>query len=396
MPPHNNNPRTQWLLATLALTIASLTSALPITSPQQSCLSDPACGPIPGSSPLYSTLTTLAPPWPGNTTGATLNTTAALAAPDDLLFQNLLAAEWLVFAFYQQGVTRFTPQAFTAAGFPASTHARLLEIRNNEAGHLRIFQTHISPASVKPGPCSYSFPYDDADAASYLALQTLVEVSSMAYLTGLALQASSAAAKAALMAIAQVETRHETWSLIENWRSSPFVGPADTAFPYADQILDVTNAWIEPGSCPAANPEYPFPRQGLPRLSVVGSGSNSNNVTSVQPGAEIVLSVQKNGDGHGGNSSSRVETFDGAGRQYYAVFFHGLLNVSVPIELFSSSASSSASASFRVTVPANLEAKGIFEVVLADEEGAPRAESVVAGPLVLLEDPAGLGLSLLG
>ena len=127
-------------------------------------------------------------------------------------------------------------------------------------------------------------------------------------------------------------------------------------------------------------------------MSVVGS--SSHNVTSVQPGAEIVLSVQENGDGHSGNSS-RVEIFD-AGHQYYAVFFHGLLNVSVPVELFSSSASASASASFRVTVPANLEARGIFEVVLADEEGAPRAESVVAGPLVLLEDPAGLGLSLLG
>jgi hypothetical protein len=45
--------------------------------------------------------------------------------------------------------------------------------------------------------------------------------------------------------------------------------------------------------------------------------------------------------------------------------------------------------------PPDLEARGVFEVVLADEGGAPRAESVVAGPLVLLEDPAGLGLALL-
>jgi hypothetical protein len=208
----------------------------------------------------------------------------------------------------------------------------------------------------------------------------------MVYLTGLALQASSDAAKAALMAIAQVETRHETWSLIGNWRGSgsPFVGPADTAFPYANQILDVTNAWVEDGSCPPANPVYPFPRQGLPSLSVVGGG----DVRSVQSGAEVVLRVQK-----GGDRSSSVETFD-AGRQYYAVFFHGLLNVSVPID-FLSDASASASVSFRVTVPADLEARGVFEVVLADEEEAPRAESVVAGPLVLLEDPVGLGLLLL-
>jgi hypothetical protein len=191
------------------------------------------------------------------------------------------------------------------------------------------------------------------------------------------------------MAIAQVETRHETRSLIENWRGSPFVGPAATAFPYANQILDITNAWIEPGSCPAANPESPFPRQELLRLSVIGS----DNVTSVQPGAEIVLSVQNQKGGDHSSNSSGVETF-GAEKQYYAVFFHGLLNISVPIE-FSSDASASASASFRVTVPADLEARGVFEAVLANEEGAPRAESVVAGPLVLLEDLAGLGLSLL-
>jgi hypothetical protein len=82
----------------------------------------------------------------------------------------------------------------------------------------------------------------------------------------------------------------------------------------------------------------------LPRLSVVGNVSD--NVTSVQPGAEVVLRVQ---DQKGGDHSSRVEMFD-AGRQYYAVFFHGLLNVSVPID-FLSDASASVSASFRVTIP---------------------------------------------
>jgi hypothetical protein len=43
-----------------------------------------------------------------------------------------------------------------------------------------------------------------------------------------------------------------------------------------------------------------------------------------------------------------------------------------------------------------LEPKGIFEIVLATEEGAPTGESVVAGPLVLLEQPAELGVLLLG
>lgn len=294
--------------------------------------------------------------------------TTGLPAPDDLLFQNLLSAEWIIFSFYQQGVENFNVSSFTAAGFPNTTYASLREIRNNEAGHLRIFQDQISSSSVKPGPCHYSFPFDDA--TSYLALQTIIEVSSMAFLTGLELQAKSDVAKGALVAIAETETRHNTWSLISNWKASPFAGPSDTSFPYANQILDFTNAWVINGSCPPENPVFPSPRQGLPTLSAAGS-------KSVQPGEEITLSV-RGGEG-------RPLSFE-SNATYYAVFFHGLVNASVPLD----------TTSMTVIVPAELEPKGIFLVVLATEEGAPTDESVVAGPLVLLEDPAELGLLLLG
>ena len=50
----------------------------------------------------------------------------------------------------------------------------------------------------------------------------------------------------------------------------------------------------------------------------------------------------------------------------------------------------------RVRVPGRLEPNRIFEVVLATVQGAPTDESVVAGALVLLEEPAELGLLLLG
>jgi hypothetical protein len=72
--------------------------------------------------------------------------------------------------------------------------------------------------------------------------------------------------------------------------------------------------------------------------------------------------------------------------EYYAVFFHGALNVSVPLDTWT----------MRVQISAALEPKGIFEVVLATEKGAPTDECVVAGPLVLIENPAELGLLLLG
>lgn len=356
------------LLSTLILASnLQPTAALPTKQPEH-CLSNSSCGPIPGSSPLYSSYTGMPAPWPGNTTTAVLNTTTGPPGPDDLLFQNLLAAEWIIFSFYQQGVERFNTSAFTAAGFPNTTYAAIREIRNNEAGHLRIFQNQISASSVKPGPCEYAFPFEDA--ASYLALQTIIEVSSMAFLSGLELQARSDLAKGALVAIAATETRHNTWSLINNWKSSPFAGPSDTYFPYANQILDYTGSWVVNGSCPIENPIYPYPRQGLPRLSAVAG------TKSVQPGAAVTLSVR------GGDKPLHFEE----SQEYYVVFFHGLLNVSVPLN----------TETMRVEVPVSLEPKGIFEVVLATEEGAPTEGSVVAGPLVLLEDPAELGLLLLG
>jgi hypothetical protein len=337
------------------------------TRQPNTCLLNPACGPIPGESPIYSSQTSIEAPWPGNTTGAILPTTTGFPGTDDLLFQNLLSAEWIIFSFYQQGVERFNASSFTAAGFPNTTYASIREIRNNEAGHLRIFQNQISSSSVKPGPCRYKFPFEDA--ASYLALQTVIEVSSMAFLTGIELQAKYDLARGALVAIASTETRHNTWSLVNNWKATPFAGPSDTYFPYANQILDYTNAWVVNGSCPVENPVYLSPRQGLPQLSAPGA-------KSIQPGANITLSV---------SGGEKPLHFDES-CEYFAVFFHGVLNISVPLD----------TRTMRVEIPAALEPKGIFEVVLAKEKGAPTNESVIAGPLVLLEQPANLGVLLLG
>lgn len=333
------------------------------TAQDNRCLSDPTCGPIPGESSIYSNYTGIEAPWPGNTSGAVLNTTAGHPAVDDLLFQNLLSAEWIIFSFYQQGVERFNTTAFTDAGFPNTTYNAIREIRNNEAGHLRIFQDQISPASIKPGPCKYEYPFENA--ASFLALQTIIEISSMAFLTGLELQARSDLSRGALVAIAATESRHNTWSLINNWKSSPFAGPADTYFPYPNQILDYTNTWVVNGSCPAENPPYPSPSQKLPMLKATGA-------KSIQPGSNLTLSVD------GGEKPLHFVS----SQKYYAVFFHGVLNISVPLD----------TRTMRVEVPASLEPKGIFEVVLATQKGAPTKESVIAGPLVLLEDPAELGL----
>ncbi len=175
--------------------------------PSISCQSDPKCGPIPGESTLYSDYTGKPPPFPANMTDPVLATTKGPVGEDDLLFQNLLSAEWAVYSFYQQGVEAFNQSDFTDLGLPNTTYQRITEIRDNEAGHLRIFQNSISSAFIKPGACRYEYGF--TNAMEFLALQNIIEVSSMAFLTGLAQQAKASSTIGALVAIGQTETRHE-------------------------------------------------------------------------------------------------------------------------------------------------------------------------------------------
>lgn len=319
--------------------------------------------PVPGESTIYNTYDGIAAPFPGNQTAPILPTSTGPPAPDDLLFQNLLAAEWVIFSFYQAGVEAFTASDFTTAGFPNTTFSRIAEIRDNEAGHLLIFQEQLSDRVIKPGPCKYDFGFGNSPAA-FLVLQTLIEVSSMAFLTGLVLPAKLDAHKSALVAIAQVETRHLTWGLIDIWNVDPFGGPSDTVYPYANQILEVTNQFIVPGSCPAANPPYPYPGQNLPQLS------ETTGSATLLPGSPITFKY---------SNASHVPSFE-AGKHYYAVFFHGLVSVSVPFDPATNSS----------TIPKEFEEKGIVMAVIADRKGAPTLESVLAGPMIILLQPPGL------
>ena len=342
-----------------AATLISLAQAYPADPgrPTASDIANPKSGPIPDESSIYSDDRNITGPFPADFTEPVPPTQHGAPGPDDLLFQNLLAAEWIIYSFYQQGVETFTAANFTDAGYPSYTYARIQEIRDNEAGHLRIFQDSISPTSLKPGPCRYKYPF--RNATSFLALSNIIEIGSMAFLSGLVQQSRTNATSAALLAISDVETRHVTWGLIDIWGADPFAGPSETVFPYANQVLDFTNSLVIPGSCPAANPVYPNPSQQLPQLDT--------QTTSLQPGSPITFTY---------TNTSHIPAYE-PDKDYYAVFFHGLYNISMPFDTKTSSS----------TIPADFEAKGLVIAVIADEEGAPTEESVVAGPLLIVEYP---------
>ncbi|KAI1772870.1 hypothetical protein F4818DRAFT_127243 [Hypoxylon cercidicola] len=363
--------------ACLLTPLVSLAAANPILGKigsfaETQKLADPNYGPVPGQDPLFNSYYGKAAPFPGYLRDVVLPTKIGPPGVDDQVWQNLLSAEWVIFDFYQQAVEAFNTSAFVAAGMPNTTYQAIQEIRNNEAGHLRIFQNQISPTSIKPGACEHQFPF--YDPVSFLALVTVLEVSSMAFLTGLVQDAKLSSSQAAMLAIAETETRHEVWSLMSIWKTNPFGGPADTVFPYANQILDTTNAFIVPGSCPKLNPVYPSPRQGLPALGA------TSDTTSLTPGSNIGLNF---------TDPANQPRF-APGKQYYAVFFHGVTNISVPIDTAAWPARP-----IRVTIPRNFETKGVVVAVVADCPGAPTKEAVVAGPGIILEQPAALAVALI-
>jgi len=330
-------------------------------------LANPDFGPIPGESSYYSNNNSTSPPFPGNYTQPVLPTAKGPPGPDDLLFQNLLQAEWAIYAFYQYGVETFNQSAFVAAGYPPQTYQRIIEIRDNEAGHGRIFGEAISITSVKPALCKYQFGI--RSPVAYLAAHTIVEISSMAFLTGLILQAKLDSSKAALVSIAETESRHEAWGLIDIWRTSPFGGPTDTIFPYANEILDTTKVFIVPGSCPKGNPDYPIPSQNLPSLSYVQKS------TTLLPGSPITLAF---------SNPANQPKFK-AGKTYYTVFFHGLLNITEPFDTKTNAS----------RVPSEFEAKGLFLAVISDTPGAPTIDTVVAGPLIIVEQPVAINSGIM-
>jgi hypothetical protein len=188
-------------------------------------------------------------------------------------------------------------------------------------------------------------------------------------LSGITEQVKLDISKAALAVIGQVEARHEVWFLTDIWGSPkygglPFAGPVDTFYPYATQILDITRVFIANGSCPPANPPYPIGAQHLPILTY-----NANITSTVAPGTTIELIV----DTSPGNQLAKADN-------YYAVFFHALNTYSVPFN----------TSTGIVTIPAQIEPLGLLLIAIADEPGAPTAESVLAGPLPILQAPTSL------
>ncbi|PVH83889.1 hypothetical protein DL98DRAFT_585359, partial [Cadophora sp. DSE1049] len=166
----------------------------------------------------------------------------------------------------------------------------------------------------------------------------------------------------ALTAVAETESRHNTWALTDIWNTNPFAGPTDTSFPYANEILDSTNQFIIPGSCPPENPEYPYRSQNLAQFTY-----NPDTNSTLTSGTEIEFVF-----------TTPPPVWNDT-QDYYAVFYHGLLNISMPFNTKTNT----------TTIPDFELNKGLIIGIIADTPGAPTLDTVLAGPVLVVEQPAG-------
>lgn len=283
-----------------------------------------------------------------------------ISSGDQKLFQNLLAAEWIVDSMYASGLEFFAPSDFTTAGYPNNTYDQLKSVYQNENGHLRIFERAIESTIIKPGRCNYSFGFEHITNKTlavqvYMNIVSQVEIGSMAYLTGLAHEAENVETLYTIMGTISAETRHLTFVNGQVLDVGDFVGPTDTIYPFPLQLLSVTKQFIIPNSCPPENPPYPSPDQNLPKLSLDVKRSNIQSKNGT-------LTLTADLKGFQSNKTLSV------------IFFQSVFN-------YTKQATSLGNNTLQVKIPNLTSDKGNLIVALSNTSHVTKKEDILAGPL---------------
>ncbi|CAJ2505074.1 Uu.00g124680.m01.CDS01 [Anthostomella pinea] len=180
-----------------------------------------------------------------------------------------LTLEYLERRFYQEGLANYTQQDFAAAGFDSVFYNNLKTIYYDEQQHVSFLSGALGANATKEA--SYYFP--STDAASFVALASVLEgVGVSAYLGAAAVIANKAYLTIA-GSILTVEARHSAY-IRASLREGPFPKPYDTPLDF-NQVYSLAAQFITgfaPGS--AALPFMAFPPlTAVPDAAVVVAGS---------------------------------------------------------------------------------------------------------------------------
>ncbi|GAB7331110.1 hypothetical protein MBLNU13_g02593t1 [Cladosporium sp. NU13] len=172
-----------------------------------------------------------------------------------------LTLEHLEATFYREGLAKFSSADFVAAGIPASSYARLVEVAAHEKAHVDFLTTALGTAATKE--CVYGFPMSSLGVASILE-----GVGVSAYL-GAARQIANKDYLTAAGSILTVESRHSAYlrDTSSQQKLSPFPSANDVPLT-PNAVYTLAAGFIK--SCPSTNPALPV--KAYPAIAAAAAG----------------------------------------------------------------------------------------------------------------------------
>ncbi|KAE8450270.1 hypothetical protein EG329_006698 [Mollisiaceae sp. DMI_Dod_QoI] len=190
-----------------------------------------------------------------------------------------LTLEHLEDKFYREGLANYTQADFIAAGFPDPFYDNLKEISYDETTHVSFLATALGAAGVEE--CTYSFP--STDAASFVALASVLEGVGVSAYLGAAGQIANKDYLTDAGSILTIESRHSAY-IRSSLKESPFPQPFDDPLTF-DEVYTLAAGFIV--SCPSANDDKPqLPLKAFPpiALGTTGTIASGQTITLLTPG----------------------------------------------------------------------------------------------------------------
>jgi len=229
-----------------------------------------APSPTPTLVPVVATTTMSAAPMPTSSCPDPSNYTNDIA-----ILNYALTLEHLEAAFYNQGMSMYTAQNFTDAGFANSSYDYFSIITSHENTHVTVLTSVIQSLNgTAVPPCNYSFGIDSV--SKFIAIARVLENTGVRAYDGAIANIQHAKLQTAGATIATIEARHASYlNLLNN--KVPFPSVFDTPS-NSKTIVSLAGGFIT--SCPYDLGVVPFP-------SLVSSPSNGSvgdllNVSSVK------------------------------------------------------------------------------------------------------------------
>ncbi|KAF9063985.1 ferritin-like domain-containing protein [Rhodocollybia butyracea] len=197
-------------------------------------------------------------------------TSSSLSTTDAEILNYALTLEHLEVAFYSQGLTNFSEDAFAQAGFAAAVRANYEEILEHEETHIEFLDAVLTSAGAQTvEACVYDF--GSVDVESFIAMSAALETVGASAYSGASGLFSDSDLVPSAASILSTEARQSTWIQNTVQKLNPWSGAFEVPLS-PNQVFTIASNFIV--SCPSSNPPIiataPFPQLTIPATAAPG------------------------------------------------------------------------------------------------------------------------------